>query len=65
MRKALRMTKLDPQDDWLPITESTNGNKYYVAFILFVLGFEMKMTEERDKRSAHLTKQVEFGLWCK
>ncbi|XP_059437988.1 lysine histidine transporter-like 8 [Corylus avellana] len=32
MRKALRMTKLDPQDAWLPITESRNGNKYYAAF---------------------------------
>ncbi|MCI18481.1 lysine histidine transporter-like 8-like, partial [Trifolium medium] len=29
MRKALRLTKLDPQDAWLPITESRNGNKYY------------------------------------
>lgn len=25
-------TKLDPQDDWLPITESRNGNVYYSAF---------------------------------
>lgn len=57
--------KLDPQDDWHPITESRNGNKYYVAFILFALGFEMKMTGERDKRSVHLTKLVGFGLWCK
>lgn len=32
VRKALRMTKLDPQDAWLPITESRNGNKYYAAF---------------------------------
>ncbi|KAK2373208.1 Lysine histidine transporter-like 8 [Trifolium repens] len=32
MRKALRLTKLDPQDAWLPITESRNGNKYYAAF---------------------------------
>ncbi|XP_042991491.1 lysine histidine transporter-like 8 [Carya illinoinensis] len=32
MRKALRMTKLDPQDAWLPITESRNGNQYYAAF---------------------------------
>lgn len=32
MRKALRFTKLDPQDAWLPITESRNGNKYYAAF---------------------------------
>ena len=65
MRKVLRMTKLDPQDDWFPITESRNGNKYYVAFIHFVLGFEMKMTGERDKKSAHLRKQMEFELWCK
>lgn len=32
MRKALRFTKLDPQDAWLPITESRNGNRYYAAF---------------------------------
>lgn len=25
-------TKLDPQDAWLPITESRNGNAYYSAF---------------------------------
>lgn len=32
MRMALRLTKLDPQDAWLPITESRNGNEYYAAF---------------------------------
>ncbi|XAR59879.1 hypothetical protein NMG60_11015876 [Bertholletia excelsa] len=32
IRKALRMTKLDPHDAWLPITESRNGNAYYAAF---------------------------------
>lgn len=32
IRKAMRMTKLDPQDAWLPITESRNGNAYYAAF---------------------------------
>ncbi|KAL3514954.1 hypothetical protein ACH5RR_021856 [Cinchona calisaya] len=32
LRKALRLTKLDPQDAWLPITESRNGNAYYAAF---------------------------------
>lgn len=32
VRRALRMTKLDPQDAWLPITESRNGNAYYAAF---------------------------------
>jgi len=32
VRNALRLTKLDPQDAWLPITESRNGNKYYAAF---------------------------------
>ncbi|KAL3638976.1 Lysine histidine transporter-like 8 [Castilleja foliolosa] len=26
------LTKLDPQDLWLPITESRNGNAYYAAF---------------------------------
>ncbi|XVF18111.1 hypothetical protein REPUB_Repub10bG0183800 [Reevesia pubescens] len=31
-KKALRLTKLDPEDTWLPITESRNGNKYYAAF---------------------------------
>lgn len=25
-------TKLDPQEAWLPITESRSGNAYYVAF---------------------------------
>ncbi|GLT82565.1 hypothetical protein SLE2022_009290 [Rubroshorea leprosula] len=32
LRKALRLTKFDPQDAWLPITESRNGNKYHAAF---------------------------------
>ncbi|KAI4336717.1 hypothetical protein L6164_015209 [Bauhinia variegata] len=27
-----RFTKLDPQDAWLPITESRKGNTYYAAF---------------------------------
>ncbi|XP_076920035.1 lysine histidine transporter-like 8 [Bidens hawaiensis] len=32
LRKALHLTKLDPTDAWLPITESRNGNAYYAAF---------------------------------
>ncbi|RZC66868.1 hypothetical protein C5167_010558 [Papaver somniferum] len=36
VRKMIRMTKLEPQpedpDNWLPITESRNGNAYYAAF---------------------------------
>ncbi|KAF6172513.1 hypothetical protein GIB67_007026 [Kingdonia uniflora] len=32
IRRAIKMTKLDPQDAWLPITESRNGNAYYAAF---------------------------------
>ncbi|KAK1360537.1 lysine histidine transporter-like 8 [Heracleum sosnowskyi] len=32
IRKALNFVKLDPQDAWLPITESRNGNAYYAAF---------------------------------
>ncbi|RVW51572.1 Lysine histidine transporter-like 8 [Vitis vinifera] len=32
LRKALHLTKLDPQDAWLPITESRNGNAYYASF---------------------------------
>lgn len=32
IRRALQLTKLDPQDAWLPITESRNGNAYYSAF---------------------------------
>lgn len=32
IRRAIRLTKLDPQDAWLPITESRNGNAYYAAF---------------------------------
>lgn len=26
------LTKIDPQESWLPITESRNGNAYYAAF---------------------------------
>ena len=32
LRKALHLTKLDPHDAWLPITESRNGNAFYAAF---------------------------------
>ncbi|PRQ27318.1 putative amino acid transporter, transmembrane domain-containing protein [Rosa chinensis] len=32
IRRAIRLTKFDPQDAWLPITESRNGNAYYAAF---------------------------------
>ncbi|KAJ6692946.1 LYSINE HISTIDINE TRANSPORTER-LIKE 8 [Salix purpurea] len=32
LRRALQLTKLDPQDAWLPITESRNGNAWYAAF---------------------------------
>lgn len=32
IRKALKLTKLNPHDAWLPITESRNGNAYYAAF---------------------------------
>lgn len=32
IRKALKFVKLDPQDAWLPITQSRNGNAYYAAF---------------------------------
>ncbi|XVE87500.1 hypothetical protein DITRI_Ditri18aG0122700 [Diplodiscus trichospermus] len=32
LRKVLRLTKLEPEDTWLPITESRNGNKYYAGF---------------------------------
>ncbi|CAN1307791.1 Lysine histidine transporter-like 8 [Linum perenne] len=32
LRKALHLTKLDPNDAWLPITESRNGNAFYAAF---------------------------------
>ncbi|KAK3029146.1 hypothetical protein RJ639_039701 [Escallonia herrerae] len=32
VRRALHLTKLDPHDAWLPITESRNGNAYYAAF---------------------------------
>ncbi|KAF4382841.1 hypothetical protein G4B88_021624 [Cannabis sativa] len=32
IRRALKLTRLDPQDAWLPITESRNGNAYYAAF---------------------------------
>ncbi|KAH7518320.1 hypothetical protein FEM48_Zijuj09G0158900 [Ziziphus jujuba var. spinosa] len=32
VRRALRLTRLNPQDAWLPITESQNGNAFYAAF---------------------------------
>ncbi|CAH9125958.1 unnamed protein product [Cuscuta epithymum] len=32
LKNALKMTRLDPQDAWLPITESRNGNALYAAF---------------------------------
>lgn len=32
IRRAIRMTKLDKHDAWLPLTESRNGNAYYSAF---------------------------------
>ncbi|KAG6648339.1 lysine histidine transporter-like 8 [Carya illinoinensis] len=32
IRRAIQLTKLDPHDAWLPITESRNGNAYYAAF---------------------------------
>lgn len=32
LKKALNLTKLDPKDAWLPITQSRNGNAYYAAF---------------------------------
>ncbi|KAL6175195.1 hypothetical protein ACLB2K_051837 [Fragaria x ananassa] len=32
IRSAIQLTKFDPQDAWLPITESRNGNAYYAAF---------------------------------
>ncbi|KAH9604894.1 hypothetical protein KSS87_013654 [Heliosperma pusillum] len=32
LMNALKMTKLDPQDAWLPITECRNGNALYAAF---------------------------------
>ncbi|XXG59937.1 hypothetical protein AAC387_Pa04g1935 [Persea americana] len=32
------LTKLDPQDSWLPITESRNGNAFYSAFHTLTAG---------------------------
>ncbi|KAL3597557.1 hypothetical protein D5086_009194 [Populus alba] len=32
IRRALKLTRLDPEDAWLPITESRNGNAWYAAF---------------------------------
>ncbi|KAL3613911.1 hypothetical protein CASFOL_041985 [Castilleja foliolosa] len=32
LRQAIKLTKLDPQDAWLPITESRNGNAFYAAY---------------------------------
>ena len=31
-RRAVHFMELNPQDAWLPITESRNGNAYYAAF---------------------------------
>ncbi|KAK9070848.1 hypothetical protein SSX86_009416 [Deinandra increscens subsp. villosa] len=31
-KHALHLTKMDPTDAWLPITESRNGNAYYAGF---------------------------------
>lgn len=38
IRRAFKLTKLDPQDAWLPITESRNGNAYYAAFHVLCSG---------------------------
>ncbi|CAA2993914.1 lysine histidine transporter-like 8 [Olea europaea subsp. europaea] len=32
IRRAIKLTRFDPQDAWLPITESRNGNSFYAAF---------------------------------
>ncbi|XP_073028926.1 lysine histidine transporter-like 8 [Primulina eburnea] len=32
LRRAIKLTRLDPHDAWLPITESRNGNAFYAAF---------------------------------
>lgn len=32
LEEVAHLTKLNPQDDWLPVTESRNGNVYYSAF---------------------------------
>ncbi|CAN6722469.1 unnamed protein product [Malus baccata var. baccata] len=42
IRRAIRLTKLDPQDAWLPITESRNGNAYYAAFHTLCSGIGMQ-----------------------
>ncbi|KAK9287425.1 hypothetical protein L1049_015846 [Liquidambar formosana] len=42
IRRALHLTKLDPQDAWLPITESRNGNAYYAAFHCLCSGIGFK-----------------------
>lgn len=38
LEEAAQFTKLDPQDAWLPITESRNGNAYYAAFHMLSSG---------------------------
>ncbi|XP_076958637.1 lysine histidine transporter-like 8 [Bidens hawaiensis] len=37
-KTALHLTKLDPTEAWLPITESRNGNAYYAAFHTLCVG---------------------------
>ncbi|KAK9755159.1 hypothetical protein RND81_01G006000 [Saponaria officinalis] len=38
MQGYLEVTKFDPQEAWLPITESRNGNAYYAAFHVLCSG---------------------------
>ncbi|KAI8030005.1 Lysine histidine transporter-like 8 [Camellia lanceoleosa] len=43
IRRALHLTKLDPRDAWLPITESRNGNAYYPLSPLSAAGLGFKL----------------------
>lgn len=42
LQEVGHLTKVNPQEAWLPITESRNGNAFYVAFhtLCSGLGFQ-------------------------
>ncbi|KAG6390796.1 hypothetical protein SASPL_148541 [Salvia splendens] len=42
IRRAMKTTRLDPQDAWLPITESRKGNAFYAAFHTLFAGIRIQ-----------------------
>ncbi|KAG8368028.1 hypothetical protein BUALT_Bualt15G0002600 [Buddleja alternifolia] len=45
LRKAIKLTTLNPEDAWLPITESRNGNAYYAAYHTLCSGIGEKLSK--------------------